>query len=98
MEAYGIIEAKIYTNEAIYYKAYIPNNIQIKFKDYIKLNKWSLLPNVIRFFYFKDKKTTKNRDLPYILLLSQKSLNSFFNSIPLLILLKCDQCSGSIDK
>ena len=45
-----------------------------------------------------DKKTTKNRDLPYILLLSQKSLNSFFNSIPLLILLKCDQCSGSIDK
>ena len=36
MEAYGIIEAKIYTNEAIYYKAYIPNNILIKFKDYIK--------------------------------------------------------------
>lgn len=37
MEAYGIIEAKIYTNEYIYYKAYVPNNLLVNFNKYLKI-------------------------------------------------------------
>ena len=35
IEAYGIIKAKIYSNEGIYYKAYIPNNLINDVKKYI---------------------------------------------------------------
>ena len=37
MEAYGIIEAKIYTNEYIYYKAYVQNNLLVHFNKYLKI-------------------------------------------------------------
>lgn len=35
IDAYGIIKAKIISKESIYYKAYIPNNVLSKFKDYL---------------------------------------------------------------
>ena len=35
IEGYGIIKAKIYSNEYIYYKAYIPNNYINDVRKYI---------------------------------------------------------------
>lgn len=35
MEAYGIVEVKLYTDTYIYYKAYVPNNLLIKFQNYL---------------------------------------------------------------